>query len=235
MEKFYNKSSKFYDDEYDPKFNHFHFERYASKRWKLLNKIINQDNPDFKMDEILDLGCGEGNFTNFINNQSESNIIGVDASNRCCDIAKKRYNDITILNEDCENLSFNDNTFDLVFTNAVLHHVEDIEKAILEAYRVVKTSGYIVFIEPNRYHPLQILHGLASKHERGTLKFSMSKIRILLNKYFSDNQFWIEPLNTYLYVRKNFPGKNFQNLFIFLEDLFEYYYLSTHYLIMAKK
>ena len=93
------------------------------------------------------------------------------------------------LNEDCENLSFNDNTFDLVFTNAVLHHVEDIGKAVLEAYRVAKTDGYIVFIEPNRYHPLQILHGIASKHERGTLKFSMSKIRALLNTHFSENQF----------------------------------------------
>ena len=115
------------------------------------------------------------------------------------------------------------------------HHVEDIEAAIVESFRVVRPGGYIVFIEPNRYHPLQILHGLASKHERGTLRFSMRKIRNIFNKYFQNDQFWIEPLNTYLYVRKTFPGRALRELFIFFEDIFEYHYISTHYLIMARK
>ena len=235
MEKFYKKSTSFYDNEYDPHFNTEHFSRYASKRWQALNKIISDDNNQFKIDKILDLGCGEGNFTNFIYNQTKKEVIGVDASKRCCELASKNYPNVKIIQGDCEDLTFKDNIFDIVFTNALLHHVRDIEKTIIESLRVIKKDGYAVYIEPNRFNPLQILHGLASKHERGTLKFSINRIKLFLSQNETLEEFWIKPINTYLYVRKKFPPKIIRDYFIFLEDFFEYNYLCTHYMIVIRK
>jgi ubiquinone/menaquinone biosynthesis C-methylase UbiE len=47
---------------------------------------------------------------------------------------------------DAENLPFADDTFDVAFSNGVLHHVPDMEKAFSEAFRVVRPGGKAIFI-----------------------------------------------------------------------------------------
>lgn len=47
---------------------------------------------------------------------------------------------------DAENLPFADDTFDIVYSNGVLHHTPDTEKAIAEVYRVLKPQGRAVIM-----------------------------------------------------------------------------------------
>ncbi|MBI5049149.1 MAG: class I SAM-dependent methyltransferase [Deltaproteobacteria bacterium] len=42
---------------------------------------------------------------------------------------------------DAENLQFKDGSFDVVFSNGVLHHTPDIEKSFREAQRVLRRGG----------------------------------------------------------------------------------------------
>ena len=42
---------------------------------------------------------------------------------------------------DAENLPFQDNSFDIVYSNGVLHHSEDTDRCIDEVYRVLKPGG----------------------------------------------------------------------------------------------
>ena len=50
------------------------------------------------------------------------------------------------LQGDAENLSFSNDTFDLVYSNGVLHHTMDTQRAINEVYRVLKPGGQAVIM-----------------------------------------------------------------------------------------
>lgn len=52
---------------------------------------------------------------------------------------------------DIQNLPFDDNSFDVIFCNHVLEHVEDDKKALSELYRVMKAGGWGIFQVPIRY------------------------------------------------------------------------------------
>lgn len=53
---------------------------------------------------------------------------------------------------EAEELPFEDESFDLVFGHAVLHHIPDLERALAEFRRVLRPGGAIAFCgEPSRY------------------------------------------------------------------------------------
>lgn len=57
----------------------------------------------------------------------------------------------TVVTE-AEQLPFEDESFDLVFGHAVLHHIPDLARAMREFHRVLKPGGTIAFCgEPSRY------------------------------------------------------------------------------------
>ena len=47
---------------------------------------------------------------------------------------------------DAENLPFKDNSFDIVYSNGVLHHSEDTDKCLAEVHRVLKPGGQAVIM-----------------------------------------------------------------------------------------
>ena len=69
-----------------------------------------------------------------------------------------------------EDLPFEDNTFDIVFSVAVLEHVQDVRAVMKEAMRVVKPNGLVVMNVPNynsfhegHYNIIWLPYVLASK------------------------------------------------------------------------
>lgn len=52
---------------------------------------------------------------------------------------------------DIQNLPFEDNSFDVIFCNHVLEHVEDDKKALSELFRVMKPGGWGILQVPIRY------------------------------------------------------------------------------------
>ena len=53
---------------------------------------------------------------------------------------------------EAEQLPFADESFDLVFGHAVLHHIPDLERAFAEFRRVLRPGGTLAFCgEPSRY------------------------------------------------------------------------------------
>ena len=53
-----------------------------------------------------------------------------------------------IRHEDAMNMSFKDDSFDILVSNDVYEHVPDIEKSISEALRVLKPGGKLLFSIP---------------------------------------------------------------------------------------
>jgi ubiquinone/menaquinone biosynthesis C-methylase UbiE len=60
--------------------------------------------------------------------------------------------DVTTVSTEAEALPFEDESFDLVFGHAVLHHIPDLDTAFAEFRRVLRPGGVIAFAgEPSRY------------------------------------------------------------------------------------
>ncbi|WP_158699528.1 class I SAM-dependent methyltransferase [Magnetospirillum gryphiswaldense] len=69
-------------------------------------------------------------------------------------------------NADAENLPFQDNSFDIVYSNGVLHHSEDTDKTIAEVFRVLKPGGKAILMLYARHSAVFwgsiVPHGLVS-------------------------------------------------------------------------
>ncbi len=59
---------------------------------------------------------------------------------------------VTTVATEAEELPFEDESFDLVFGHAVLHHIPDLDKAFAEFRRVLRPGGMVAFAgDPSRY------------------------------------------------------------------------------------
>src|SRR5690242_18851999 len=59
---------------------------------------------------------------------------------------------VTTVETEAEELPFEDESFDIVFGHAVLHHIPDLDRAFAEFRRVLRPGGAIAFCgEPSRY------------------------------------------------------------------------------------
>jgi ubiquinone/menaquinone biosynthesis C-methylase UbiE len=90
---------------------------------------------------VVDIGCGPGNLYAALGGQPKV-LIGVDVSRGTLEMAA-RVGYIPIL-ADAQNLPFIPGFADIVAVNATLHHCDDMEKALVEAARLVKSHGLLV-------------------------------------------------------------------------------------------
>lgn len=96
---------------------------------------------------------------------------------------------------DAEELPFPDSTFDITYSNGVLHHVPDMEKAFREALRVLRPGGDFYLLIYNKYSVFYILsvllpHFIAGRflHEslaerRSRIEFSTADSAPIVNVY----------------------------------------------------
>ena len=85
----------------------------------------------------VEIGVGSGRFAAPLNIK-----LGVDPSKEMGKIAKKRG--INIITGVAESLPFEDSLFDFVLMVTTICFLDDIEKAFNEAYRILKSDGYLI-------------------------------------------------------------------------------------------
>jgi SAM-dependent methyltransferase len=95
---------------------------------------------------ILDVGCGRGEFINGFS-KCGLEVFGIDQS----DTAKKNYNNINFKSCDLmkEKIPFDDKHFDIIFSKSLVEHFYYPEKIFQEMYRVLKDDGVIVTMTPD--------------------------------------------------------------------------------------
>ena len=96
--------------------------------------------------QILDLGCGRGEFLKgFI--RCGLNGYGVDQSL----IGKSICPEAKILQSDLESipLPYEDNSFDVIFSKSVLEHFYYPEKLVKEMFRILKPGGLVITMVPD--------------------------------------------------------------------------------------
>jgi len=97
-------------------------------------------------DKVLDLGCGNGRFFEFLKDK-DIDYIGVDFSEKLIEIAKEKYPKIKFQVADVLNLPFPNNYFDKIYSIAVLHHIPSEKFRIQffeEARRILKPNGLFI-------------------------------------------------------------------------------------------
>ncbi len=180
------------------------------------NQFVLSRMGDLKGKKILDLGCGAGE-TSVYFARSGAKVF-------CCDIAEgllkisltlaQKYGVVLeSVAASCGQLPFHDGTFDIVYGNGVLHHL-DLFPAAAEIRRVMKTGAKAFFIEPLPYNPIiniyrKMAQALRTEDET-PLRVSQIK---KLEDYFSSvetRQFWFLTLLIFLhffFVRRWHPSR----------------------------
>jgi ubiquinone/menaquinone biosynthesis C-methylase UbiE len=94
--------------------------------------------------DLVELGCGMGtDLLQFA--RGGARVTGVDYTPRSVEISRRRFEVYGVpgrfLLSDAENLPFADASFDVVYSNGVLHHTPDTQRAIHEAHRILRPGG----------------------------------------------------------------------------------------------
>lgn len=100
---------------------------------------------------IADLGAGEGAFSLLLA-QRATRVIAVDSSARMVEVAKAQAKKQSVKNleyrlGDMEELPMDDCAVDLVFFSQSLHHALHPERALTEAWRILKPGGRIAILD----------------------------------------------------------------------------------------
>jgi len=104
---------------------------------------------------VLDAGCGPGSITQGIALRvAPAQVIGVDFAESQIDRAKKDaaehgVRNVRFLTTGCYSLPFENETFDCVFSHALLEHLSETKKALAEFHRVLKPGGHAGVCSPD--------------------------------------------------------------------------------------
>tara|TARA_Y100000310_G_scaffold337606_1_gene425133 strand:- start:1324 stop:2052 length:729 start_codon:yes stop_codon:yes gene_type:complete len=148
---------------------------YQAKR-DLIFGLLKKINKNYE--KVLDLGCGVGSNFGMLKKYSKS-VVGIDYFDKALDYCKgKGYDEIKQMS--AENLTFKDNSFDLVLCSDVLEHIEHDDKALSEIKRVLKPGGMFIFSVPAH----MFLWGPVDEVSLHYRRYQMKKIKPLLRNYF---------------------------------------------------
>lgn len=155
--------------------------------------------------KILDLGCGAGEASvYFATKGAEAYALDISEGmlKTAQKIARKYKTKIKTVKASAEELPFADGFFDLVYGNAVLHHI-NIEPTIAEVSRVLKPRGRAVFIEPVAYNPAINVYRKMAMDVRTVDEHPLKSGDIkMMKKYFKQvghKEFWFITLLIFFY------------------------------------
>jgi 2-polyprenyl-3-methyl-5-hydroxy-6-metoxy-1,4-benzoquinol methylase len=136
---------------------------------------------------VLDIGCANGYGSNYLKVKGAKEVIAVDISDRALSYAAEHYqrDGLRFTRMDAEQLSFPDNSFDVVAALEVIEHLQKPENLLNECKRVLKENGTFICSTPNGER-LKLLHTTAKKMSRTHVReFYIDEFRNLLAKYFN--------------------------------------------------
>lgn len=90
---------------------------------------------------VLEVGCGTGNYLVALHQAVGCPCCGIDPSEQMLARARERSDQVEWQSGRAEALEFLPESFDLVFSVDVIHHVEDVERYFQEARRVLAPGG----------------------------------------------------------------------------------------------
>ena len=116
---------------------------------------------------VGDLGCGSGESAALLAT-SVSRVIAVDHEARMLELASERlrtFDNVDVRHGDLTKLPIADGELDCALVMLVMHHVEDLNAALLEIKRVLRDGGRLIVVDMTR-------------HERESYRFRMGHVHL---------------------------------------------------------
>ena len=119
-------------------------------KWrKTIYKIAERLNPI----DILDIATGTADIALELSKIEGSKITGLDISEKMLDVGRQKVternleNKVSLVSGDAENLNFSKNTFDLISIGFGVRNFQNLEKGLLESFRVLREGGTLIILE----------------------------------------------------------------------------------------
>ncbi len=213
--------------------------KYSVNKYGFGNWIFDQI--EFKSGcKVLELGCGTGNLWLGKDERipSDAAITLTDFSPlmvQKCSEQFKANPIFTFMQADIQDLPFESGTFDIVIANHMLYHVPDIDKALSEVRRVLKTDG-LFYASTTAKHTMRELHDVYITF-KGRIQFSFADMLTftldngteMLSRYFDDIEIRryedaleiteAEDLMDYIASYNTIPDEHRDDLLSTLQDL----------------
>lgn len=156
----------------------------ATNRANLLIRMLPQE---FIPETMLDIGVGDGSITSAIQRHYDlpkDKVFGTDI------VTPREEPSFTFNLVDGSDLPFNDNSFDLITANMVLHHVDDLDGLLQEIRRVLRPNGYLVISEHDILSNMnsEDISGLTSEEWREYVSSFLDIVHLLYEVILSDPQ-----------------------------------------------
>lgn len=140
--------------------------------------------------DLLEVGCGSGNYLEVIGGLTGARVAGIDPSSAMLDQLRARLPEAEVTVAPGEAIPFPDRSFDLIYSVDVIHHVKDRDAYFREVARVLRPSGTIVTVTDSeedlaRRVPLTSHFPETLAHERrryptiGTLRDEMTRAGLI--------------------------------------------------------
>jgi Methylase involved in ubiquinone/menaquinone biosynthesis len=171
----------------------------------LENHYVIEQLGDLTGKKVLELGCGAGEGSVYFATKG-ANAVATDISTGMIAVvhrvAEKYGVTVTAHRMTAEAIDYPDASFDVVYGNGVLHHV-DYRKAVREAARVLKLGGTAIFIEPLSYNPVINVYRHIAKTVRtpDERPFKFKDLKEMYS-YFGEGyhqEFWFFTLFIFIY------------------------------------
>ncbi|MCK5825256.1 MAG: class I SAM-dependent methyltransferase [Ichthyobacteriaceae bacterium] len=174
-------------------------------KYSIINKNFNTAG------NILDIGCGAGDFLNFCKNKNWE-VSGVEPTEKARLISEKKLG--VNISTDLSLNSFADNSFDVVTMWHVLEHRFDVMETVAHLKRIAKPGGLIIIALPNyksydaKYYkqywgafdvPRHLFH-----FSKKTIEIILSKNNLNLTKV---HPMWFDSFYVSMISEKNKTGK----------------------------
>ena len=134
----------------------------------------------------LDVGCGTGRWTKFVSSRCKF-VEAIDPSKAVFAAASMLgdNDNVRITQADVDNIPFEDNSFDFVFSLGVLHHIPDTRAAMANCVEKLKPGGYfLVYLYYNFENKGPLFRGLY--HLSNLLRKIISRLPVTPKKIVCD-------------------------------------------------
>jgi SAM-dependent methyltransferase len=164
----------------------------------------------------LDAGCGAGRYTQVLAKHFDE-VVGIDISEPLIDLARRQRSGANVAYLATDMMSFADaDGFDLVFSSTTLHHLADLNAALLHLRGLVRAGGVAILIDnvASRPTPPRWVHvlGAVRNSPSDVRRLGWRQARWLMQ--FRTNASWLDHLASDRYLSRQAFERQYGSIFL---------------------